>query len=322
RLLSLDTGWPASTNKIQQPSRKKRSKLDNASQLSTATDSCFTMRLLSASLYTSLFALCLLVCVSLSVNAMKIPNSPSWRESVSSVSGTKQDIGTWESKLDNRNEDKAWTNAQQKWVPKSTTSSSVSSLLDKPKAWDGIFREIVTNKRRVPETPLTQPHSGSADGVVKSRFGFRNYPAKGESRGRDCEKSLVDEQTDDPPSKRSGESKEDLEEQMRKAMEVLDPMKLARLARGKNNDIEESNATFRLSAEAQQILEVLQIGEHARAETADKERADRNFLSLEGPTTSIDEEEGSSTSSVSTGRKSKKQNKKKQQGGRGKDKKH
>lgn len=259
------------------------------------------MRLFGASLCTSLFALAWLACLTCPVNSMKVTDAPFWRDS----------------KLDDQNKDNTWTNVQEIGASKSTPSTPVSSLAfhDRPGSRARFRRALVANKRRVPETPLTQPHSGSADGVVKSRFRFRNYPAKGESRGRDCEKSLVDEQTEEPPSKRSDGRNVDEEFKEKAAgFDVLGPALAVRNATG---DKSLSNEVIRKNFLLHQLLQKEVTKINAEEKAAVEDRLTRSFVSLEGPTPSS-EEGGSSTSSVARGNRDR--GKKKKQGSKGKDK--
>ncbi|PWN87955.1 hypothetical protein FA10DRAFT_296819, partial [Acaromyces ingoldii] len=301
---------------------QKKGRLGNISLLSSATDSCFTMRTLSASLYISLFALGWYACLALPVSATKVSRTLSQTESLSSAYWMKRGTGTWDSHFHDRHKEKALTNVQQKWVAKSNNFTSVSRSSEKPRPSDKIRGAIAINEHWMPERQPTQTFSGSADGVAEFMFKFRNYPSKGESRGRDWEKILVDEQTDEPPSKRAAD--EDPDKIIREANELIntvDAFKVAKAVRDKLGDVVLSNNLIRLISEAQQGMGALQILEEARTKAANDERSTRNFESIEGPTSSFVDEGDSSTPLLSTGNKDKKR-KKKQQGGKGKGKKY
>ncbi|PWN87958.1 hypothetical protein FA10DRAFT_262385 [Acaromyces ingoldii] len=258
------------------------------------------MRLRGASLCTSLFALAWLACLICPVNSMKVTDAPSWSDS----------------KLDDQNKDNTWTNVQEIGAPKSDPSTPVSSLAfhDRPRSRAGFRRALVANKRGVSGHQLSPPFSGSAEGVAKSTSDFRNYPAENEFMGRDWEKRLVDEQTEEPPSKRSGEKSVDEEFKEKAAgFDVLGPALAVRNATG---DKSKSNEVIRKNYLLGQLLkeEVTKI--NAEEKAANEERKTRSTASLEGPTTSSDAE-GSSTSSVTRGSRDRR---KKKQGSKGKDK--
>ena len=181
----------------------------------------------------------------------------------------------------------------------------------------------VANKRWVTEAPVIQPFSSSDDVMADWKSISRNRLAKGKSGGRDWGKTLVDKQTDEPPSKRA--AGEDPDEIIRKANEEINRLKAFDIAKAVHEKVgiaPLSNEVIRLLSGFQNKMGAVHIQEQAKTTAANVERATRNFGSLEGPTPSEADEEGSSTSSVSTGRKGTKKNKKKQQGGKGKDKKH
>lgn len=232
---------------------------------------------------------------------MKVTDAPSWSDS----------------KLDDQNKDNTWTNVQEIGASKSTPSTPVSSLAfhDRPGSRAGFRRALVANKRGVSGHHPSPPLSGSAEGVAKSTSDSRNYPAENEFMGRDWEKRLVDEQTEEPPSKRSDGRNVDEEFKEKAAgFDVLGPAFAVHKATGdKYMSNEVIRKSFLLSQLMQKEVTKINAGEKAAVE----DRVTRSFASLEGPTPSS-EEGGSSTSSVARGNRDR--GKKKKQGSKGKDK--